>query len=736
MMTSSTSGKGFPNLLLYIFGFLLLWEWLQPLEQLTATGNIHIFLIFLILAFGLSILGSRKVFGAAVKVVYIVYALNYFHLEGSFFSLQWIPSFITDIQSNAVFILAAEWQQLTDMFRSLLFFVLLWLMAYLIQYWLISRRKIFVFFFMTLIYITVLDTFTPYQADGAIVRTVIGGFTLMGLLTFFRLVEKESINKGSVFSKRWIIPLAGMVAVSAIFGYVAPKAEPIWPDPVPFITSYNQESGSGEGGGIRRVGYGTDDSQLGGPFIGSNQVVFRAEVESRHYWKVETKDVYTGKGWVTSGENQPLVPFAENEPVPISATPEGIKTSEREGSLFFTQNYSHITYPVGLKEISGDVGYTFEANPITEKINTLRSGELAPINQYTVNYEMPEYSVTALRETVDANRVGLGSAFIEQYTQVPEQLPARVRELAEEITAGETSWFNKARKIEQYFGRSGFTYDQTDVAVPGPTDDYVDQFLFETQKGYCDNYSSSMAIMLRTLGIPTRWVKGYTEGEFIEMIGPNKRIFEITNNNAHSWVEVFFPNAGWVQFEPTQGFSNSTRFNYDSVTAQQPNAQTATPAQRPHIPEQDKSKETNGDSNSTFSFKHAWEAIKDFFAAHWDRIFLAVAGAAIIAVILYKTRTKWLPYYFIWRFRHKNNNEDFAQAYLVLLKQFHRFGLMRKDDQTLREYANYIDSFFSSQEMSSLTNKYEHFLYRGTLQEGSWAEMKELWENLIKKTSA
>ncbi|PLR75569.1 transglutaminase [Bacillus sp. V3-13] len=735
-MTSSTTGKGFPNFLLYIFGFLLLWEWLRPLEQLTATGNIHLFLIFLIVAFGLYIIGAGKVLGAAVKVLYIVYALNYFHLEGSFFSLQWLPSLIADIQSNAVLVLAAEWQQLTDMFRSLLFFVLLWLMAYLIQYWLISRRKIFIFFFMTLIYITVLDTFTPYQADGAIIRTVIGGFTLMGLLTFFRLVETESINKGAFFSKKWIVPLAGMVAFSAIFGYIAPKAEPIWPDPVPFITSYNQESGSGEGGGIRRVGYGTDDSRLGGPFIGSEQLVFRAEIESRHYWKVETKDVYTGKGWVVSEENPAMVPFAENEPVPISAIADGVETDERKGSLFFSQNYSHITYPVGLKEISGDIGYSFEVNPVTEKINTLRSGELAPINQYTVTYEIPEYSVTALRETANANSAGLDAAFIEQYTQVPDGLPDRVRELAENITAGETSWFNKARKIEQYFGRSGFTYDQTDVAIPGPNDDYVDQFLFETKKGYCDNYSTSMAIMLRTLGIPARWVKGFTEGEFIEMSDGNKRIFEIRNNNAHSWVEVFFPNAGWVQFEPTQGFSNSTIFNFDSVTTQQPNTQTATPAQTPRTPQLEKPKEPGSDSKSTFSFKNVWEAVKDFFAEHWDRILLAAAGAGIIAFILYKYRTKWLPYYFIWRFRHRNDNEDFAKAYLVLLKQFDRFGLIRKGDQTLREYANYIDSFFSSQEMSNLTDKYEHFLYRGKLEDGSWAEMKELWQNLIKKTSA
>ena len=54
------------------------------------------------------------------------------------------------------------------------------------------------------------------------------------------------------------------------------------------------------------------------------------------------------------------------------------------------------------------------------------------------------------------------------------------------------------------------------VAVPGENEDYVDQFLFDTKRGYCDNFSTSMAVLLRTLGIPTRWVKGYTGGEFLK----------------------------------------------------------------------------------------------------------------------------------------------------------------------------------------------------------------------------
>src|SRR5699024_8494116 len=101
-----------------------------------------------------------------------------------------------------------------------------------------------------------------------------------------------------------------------------------------------------------------------------------------------------------------------------------------------------------------------------------------------------------------------------------------------------------------------FVYETTDVAVPEADEDYVDQFLFETQQGYCDNYSTSMVVLLRALDIEARWVKGFTGGdEVLTNEQSDKSTYEITNEHAHSWVEVYFAGVGWVPFEPTKGFT-------------------------------------------------------------------------------------------------------------------------------------------------------------------------------------
>jgi transglutaminase-like putative cysteine protease len=136
------------------------------------------------------------------------------------------------------------------------------------------------------------------------------------------------------------------------------------------------------------------------------------------------------------------------------------------------------------------------------------------------------------------------SAEIERdYLALP-QLDSRVYSLAKQITRADTNNYDRARSVERYLRENfGYTLDLPRVREEDP----ITQFLFETKRGHCEYFASSMAILLRTIGIPTRLVNGFQTGEF-NQVGDD---FIVREADAHSWVEVFFPGHGWIAFDPT-----------------------------------------------------------------------------------------------------------------------------------------------------------------------------------------
>ena len=732
--------RNIPSFLLYMFSFFLIWEWLRPMEQLTDTDNIETFIIFLLISLMSSFLHIKRIWAFILKLIVILYSIHHLYYRSGLFQFNWLRFFMADTINNARMLVGRDWNDLSNEFRTLLFFILLWLMVYLIDYWLLNRQRIFIFFFMTLLYITVLDTFTTYSAKAAIVRTVVTGFTVMGMLTFYRITQKEKVDYDSSFIRRWMVPVAVMISLSVLVGIAAPKASPIWPDPVPYLTAHNDKAGSGSNNaGPHRIGYGTNDSALGGPFIGSDDPVFAYEANGKQYWKMETKDMYTGKGWMASGSTP--IPFREGDLVPIQSIPNEVEKRKETANVSILRNYRYnfMMYPAGINKVLtmealGQVGNQFVVDTTNERISVYNDSQKPAIPQLiTVEYSIPKYQASDLMVTTDSPPE-MNQKFYEKYTKLPKNIPRRVKELAEEITAGKTNWFDKARAVERYFGNSDYTYDQKNVAVPGKNDDYVDQFLFETKRGYCDNFSTSMAVLLRSIGIPTRWIKGYTGGAFQRYSTSDlKEFYEVTNNNAHSWVEVFFPNQGWVPFEPTKGFTNEIQINFDIVANTAPNQQPATPLPVKK-PQQEKKEETvkTTHSKGSFGIMNIWEGVK----AHWKRILFVFVLFVAFVFILYRYRGKWTPYGVLLFYKLKKKDDSIGTAYLILLKQLERYGLKRKENQTLRNYASYIDTIFSTREMTRLTVLYEQYLYHQHLPEGTWNDSHELWENLIKRTIA
>jgi transglutaminase-like putative cysteine protease len=135
---------------------------------------------------------------------------------------------------------------------------------------------------------------------------------------------------------------------------------------------------------------------------------------------------------------------------------------------------------------------------------------------------------------------------VVKYTQLPNSLPQRVRDLAAGITATETTPYDKAKAIERHL--RGMPYTLT-VDPPPFNADGVDHFLFTLGEGYSEYFSSAMTVMLRSVGVPARMVTGYTTGDKVK----DEEIYIVTDSNSHGWVEVFFPSYGWIPFEPTPG---------------------------------------------------------------------------------------------------------------------------------------------------------------------------------------
>ncbi|NLU52661.1 MAG: hypothetical protein GXX10_07345 [Clostridiaceae bacterium] len=142
----------------------------------------------------------------------------------------------------------------------------------------------------------------------------------------------------------------------------------------------------------------------------------------------------------------------------------------------------------------------------------------------------------------------------QTYLQVMEDLPERVKLLALDITKEAKTDYEKVIAIEQYL-KNNYQYSLNPDIIP-PDKDLVDYFLFEEKEGYCTYFATAMTILLRTLGIPARYVEGY----ILPSTPSEEGTYIVTNKYGHAWVEVYFEGFGWLTFEPTPSYSGLTDY--------------------------------------------------------------------------------------------------------------------------------------------------------------------------------
>ncbi len=167
--------------------------------------------------------------------------------------------------------------------------------------------------------------------------------------------------------------------------------------------------------------------------------------------------------------------------------------------------------------------------------------------RYSGVSKLPQYQLEKLREA--------GTKYPDSVTDAYLQLPKldpRITELAKSVTANAQTQVDKAIALESFL-RTKYSYTLDLTGKPGH--DPLAHFLFETRAGHCEYFASAMAVMLRTLQIPSREVNGFLPGEYNTLGGD----YIVRASDAHSWVEVYFPGNGWVVFDPTPPATAVTR---------------------------------------------------------------------------------------------------------------------------------------------------------------------------------
>lgn len=647
-----------------------------------------------------------------LKTLLICYGMCFIFWDGAFFSTYWMSELARDLLINVFHLVNGQWLMLTDVFRTFLFFILLSIMSYLLYYWTVHVRRVMIFLIFTVVYVTVVDTFMVYDATYAIIRTFIIGFLLLGLVTIYRRLEAEDVKMKTRFLPfRLAILLVMIIGAGSLFGLLFPKFEPQWDDPVPFVKAAIgiDEGGSGGGGGVQKIGYGDNDDQLGGGFLDDNTPVFYAVTKQSHYWRGETKDYYTGKGWIST------TPFLEGlEPY---AT---IEAETYEAEIVFANgisHFSHLFYPGRLLTNDSIMDVDLSLDFYTSKAETFLDENPVNLSHYFYEYSLPRFHVDTLRSASEDDP----DYIREYYTQLPETLPDRVRDLAEKLVENFDNRYDKVKAVENYLTSSTFKYETTNVPVPEENEDYVDQFLFETQRGYCDNFSTAMIVLLRTQNIPARWAKGFTQGDRIEALDEDRYIYQVTNSNAHSWVEVYFPEIGWIPFEPTRGFTQA--YAAIDLSINPNNIGQENEEDELDVQDQEEKEEEVAFSNHPFFTKGLKSNVL---------LFVITGGLLILLFVLFRSN-RLAHYYTLRRFQNRTDDEAFIPAFEKLLLLLERFGHPRKSSETLREYATRIDQHFSTNEMIKLTTAYEKITYGDKSNRSSWQEHKKDWEALLER---
>lgn len=387
-------------------------------------------------------------------------------------------------------------------------------------------------------------------------------FALLFIAVTHLAAEEEKWRKESVRFDRTIqfdFVRAGLLA-SLLALLIA------WSLPAMPANAYFNEAFSGAGGpwrsfqdnwtrlfsslrsyGVTAIDSNQDTLILGGPRNVGNTLVMDIQVSKEPpygvYWQATTYDTYNDGGWyATESDSSDVVHYPEDGPLNVPFTISRTVITQtvtnylpNSSLIYAVPDAMTVDRPIIIEEAHDPNGRSL--------ISALRS--------HFILRQGDRYQVASRASIADATELRqAGTSYptwiTDKFLQLPNTITPRTVALAEELAGGLVTPYEKAIVIRDYL-RTNLAYNDQIAAAPADVDP-VDYVLFESKEAYCTYYASAMTVMLRSQGVPARLVSGYALGDFDK----TSMSYRVRALNAHSWVEVYFPEYGWIQFEPTQ----------------------------------------------------------------------------------------------------------------------------------------------------------------------------------------
>jgi transglutaminase-like putative cysteine protease len=310
---------------------------------------------------------------------------------------------------------------------------------------------------------------------------------------------------------------------------------------------------------------------------------------ARFYWRGRVYDTYNSGGWDNSfNEEMSLNPDSLDLNVPgIDARVEvdlDVTAYDAISLLYVAAQPVWISRPTTASVTNNPDG--------TVDLESLIANEyIRPGERYETRSSLSTVSIADLREA----GTNYPEWVLDNYLQLPDEITPRTYELAQRLATGKETPYDIAQTITNYL-RDNIEYVSIIPDAP-PNQERIDWFLFDLQQGYCNYYASAEVIMLRSLGIPARLAVGFAQGERVIPIIPNQQpnaaegppeeteilpvTYVVRQRDAHAWPEVYFPDIGWVEFEPTTSQDALIRPEGIDLSESNPAAQPERPDEFP-----------------------------------------------------------------------------------------------------------------------------------------------------------